>query len=454
MGKVALREYLTDEYNISNSDIRYVGGRVTLSGVPLDFTTGYIGADGNFYADLSEIDSIMEQTGHASAKQTAALTAQKTDEIYGILKQALEDLNKPYDINTDPAYQNALAEATRQLREQYSKKGIIMSADMENRMIQQAMKLAPTYEQLNLQKKSELLNGTLRIVESMGALDDRALNFAQFELTRQKFLADEEMNQRTMQMEEEKAELTDAWYRTQQLGYVDNAASTILGVPVGTPSLEARQRAEQLIDYQTQQDILFEDMKRQYELKYQYDVKWMEYQMGRGLVGGTGGGGGSYSSGGGTTGGTTSMTSAQTSTVGYNSLKTSLKAQLDSKGITAVQARTSILNSSLTEAQKIQMINELGVSGETAPQSVGQVYSERTEAMKNYYTLPNGQVVTKAEYDAYMAAATPEQKQSLLSKIAGGAQALVTGTAPVAGQPETQSGLFKLIDWATGGAFQ
>jgi hypothetical protein len=410
MGKTALREYVVGEYGINNTDLKYVGGRVTLNGVPLEITSGYIGADGNFYADQSEIDRIMEEKGYTSDK----LSAQRTDEIYNILQTAMQDLNKPYDLATDPMYRQAVDEATRAIREDFTKRGIAISSDMESRIYQTALKLAPQFEQLALEKKMNLLKGTLSIVQEMGTLDDRMLNFAQYELQIQKFRADQEIAEQARVLESERNAIQDAWDRVSVLGYVDNATSTVLGLPVGTPSIEARERAEQLIDFQIEQDLVFQDLIRRSDLEFENNKRWLDYQAQ--TYGGTSGGGtgGSYTGGG--TSGTTATAGTSDSSVAamkYNSYKTQIQAGLSNKTLSTQAAAGQIAASDLTNDQKKRMIEELGlVPTEGTTTTVGDEYGKVFQP--NVYTI-GGRVVSKAEYDAYYASG--QSNPSIGSKI-------------------------------------
>ena len=55
---------------------------------------------------------------------------------------------------------------------------------------------------------------------------------------------DREFENKKFEYEKQQNALTNAWKRVDELGYVDNEASTILGVAVGTLSGEARQAKE------------------------------------------------------------------------------------------------------------------------------------------------------------------------------------------------------------------
>lgn len=68
-------------------------------------------------------------------------------------------------------------------------------------------------------------------------------------------------------------ELQKALEQTELMGYVSNEASFVLGVPTGTPSKMARQRAWAMEDFMKQADKKLETDLKMAEFKYQKDVE-------------------------------------------------------------------------------------------------------------------------------------------------------------------------------------
>ena len=90
------------------------------------------------------------------------------------------------------------------------------------------------------------------------------------------------------------------------MGYVDNKAAAVLGVPTGTLSKTARERAEAMEDYIKKQSIDIETYKKQKAIDYDYDLKLVKA---RASVGGSGGTGG------------TSLTQSEIKTIGNASME-------------------------------------------------------------------------------------------------------------------------------------
>lgn len=70
-----------------------------------------------------------------------------------------------------------------------------------------------------------------------------------------------------------KEELQKALEQTELMGYVSNEASFVLGVPTGTPSKMARQRAWAMEDFMAKADKMLEVDLKKAEFRYQKDVE-------------------------------------------------------------------------------------------------------------------------------------------------------------------------------------
>jgi hypothetical protein len=75
---------------------------------------------------------------------------------------------------------------------------------------------------------------------------------------------DREFQEKEFNFKKQQQELENAWKRVDELGYVDNKASTILGVKVGTLSGAAREAKEQ-------REFELNKMREQYTLQYKND---------------------------------------------------------------------------------------------------------------------------------------------------------------------------------------
>lgn len=88
-------------------------------------------------------------------------------------------------------------------------------------------------------------------------------------------------------LDQKRQQISDALDRTNMLGYVDNEASSLLGVAAGTLSQGARERAEKMLDYAQQQQMEIESYAKKKAIDYNYDMKLI---AARASSGGSGGG--------------------------------------------------------------------------------------------------------------------------------------------------------------------
>lgn len=87
-----------------------------------------------------------------------------------------------------------------------------------------------------------------------------------------------------------KDKINEAIDRSNMLGFVNNQDSITLGVPAGTLSQAARERAEKMEDYIRQQEIDIETYKKQKQIDYEFDVKLLNTREAIGSRSGGGGG--------------------------------------------------------------------------------------------------------------------------------------------------------------------
>ena len=178
-----------------------------------------------------------------------------------------------YDPATDPAFQAASKEATRQIISAMNERGLGNSTITTDRISQAIAQMIPQYEALAhqrwhegvtdlinqgnflsklddsaYQQYTDTLNVGLKIANEYQTLDDKA--FMQYQDTDTKFYNAVTMNMslREKQLSAKALEYTKAMDMVDILGYVDNSTSLITGLPVNAPSKEARIAGEKAIN--------------------------------------------------------------------------------------------------------------------------------------------------------------------------------------------------------------
>lgn len=197
--------------------------------------------------------------------------------INGIVSQLLTD-RFIYDPSDDEALIKAQEHATNQIYENMNAKGILDST-MTAQVISEAVSnLTATYEQMS---RDEFYNNLERLQTSANLI----MNLEQRQYDR--WLANVQMKLEYYQAQ--KDEESYQWDRVNKLGYVDNEASIILGVPVGTLS-PAKQQAIEEAQRKTEEmyNQLYTDMalaQAKAETEYLYDLALLEA---KGQASGTG----------------------------------------------------------------------------------------------------------------------------------------------------------------------
>jgi hypothetical protein len=244
-----------------------------------DGLTGAIGAEIQKPFDYTQDPQYLEWIAQAKVQ------AQKVNDLMKLLET---EISTPYDPANDPQYnillelakQNA-GKAGQQTMEELNARGILNStitgdrtAEIQQDYMTQATQQATQNAQIAKQEKINNILSQLGIqtrqeetsygrgmeAGQMGsdANQDRMSNITGLLDT----LREKELTDKKIQIEEQQRTLDNAWNRVQSLGYVDNQASVALGIPVGTPSFEAKKY------YQDRKDRLAEqatDNARQWE---------------------------------------------------------------------------------------------------------------------------------------------------------------------------------------------
>lgn len=184
--------------------------------------------------------------------QTKTPTLQSTYQTNAndILSQIKQNISKQYDYTSNPYYQAQLnlaqqegEQASRRAMEELNRRNILNStitgyqvgqAQQEaiNARMPSAIQTINTMNQQNLSNLFDLYD----VYSGLEKQEyERQLKQDELALEREKYLLDRA-----------DTNLKNAWERVKNLGYVDNVASSILGLPVGTPSFEAQKTYDTL----------------------------------------------------------------------------------------------------------------------------------------------------------------------------------------------------------------
>lgn len=199
------------------------------------------------------------------------------DTINGLISEMLSQINNgfQYDPQKDEALHVATEYAANSTLQSLAGSGVLNSSATAERVARIVSELIPQYEE----KAHD------RWVEYLGQLADTAqivMNYDSQQFEYWKDAKDREFKEKEFAYQKQQDALENAWKRVDELGYVDNEASTILGVPVGTLSGEARLAKEQqefeLQKMREQLQIQYENDKALYELRAELDKEYANYE--------------------------------------------------------------------------------------------------------------------------------------------------------------------------------
>lgn len=186
-----------------------------------------------------------------------------------------EGLN-PDNWNYDPSKDNSLRVASEyaanSAMEQMSARGILNSSMTSERVAKVVSDLIPQYEKLAYEKKTQYLSYLTNTAQMLMSLDNQQFQYW-------KDAKERKFEQEKFEYEKEQDKIANAMKKVDLLGVVDNETATILGIPAGTPSWEAKKLASQ---QQHERQLTYDKIQWQYgvdvalaELKQEFTKETM-----------------------------------------------------------------------------------------------------------------------------------------------------------------------------------
>lgn len=175
-----------------------------------------------------------------------------------------------YDPSQDTNLRLASEYAASSAMEQMAARGILNSSSTAERVASVVSELIPKYEELAYTRWTDALNQLSNTAQLVMNYDNQQFSYW-------KDAKDREFKEKEFEYQKQQDALTNAWKRVDELGYVDNNASTILGVAVGTLSGAAREAKEerefQLAKMREQAQIEYENTKALYKIKSDLEIE-------------------------------------------------------------------------------------------------------------------------------------------------------------------------------------
>ncbi len=166
------------------------------------------------------------------------------DTVNGIISTMLSQVEqlRNGDFGYDPTQDNALRMASEYAAnstlQSLAGSGVLNSSATAERVARIVSELIPQYEEKAYNRQIQYLSQLADTAQLVMSYDNQQFNYW-------KDAKDREFQEKEFEFNKKQKELENAWKRVDELGYVDNNASTILGVRVGTLSGAAREAKEQ-----------------------------------------------------------------------------------------------------------------------------------------------------------------------------------------------------------------
>ena len=162
------------------------------------------------------------------------------DTVNGLIGEMLKQMQNGfyYDPSQDASLRLATEYAANSTLQSLAGSGVLNSSATSERVARIVSELIPQYEE----KAHD------RWIEYLGQLADTAqlvMNYDAQQFEYWKDAKDREFQNKQFEYQKQQDALENAWKRVDELGYVDNEASKVLGVKVGTLSGAAREAKEQ-----------------------------------------------------------------------------------------------------------------------------------------------------------------------------------------------------------------
>lgn len=277
----------SDYASSNNSTVTTMNGKVYVNGTLVDVSNTSIqvingqvyGTEADYKALIDKVNKGYEYTSEYEDEIQSALQEIQDFEVYQTPEETLSQINAlmqsaqekfSYDPTQDSALKTAQKEAERVVRESSGSRGLLYSSGTVSQAAKKAGELIPTYEQQAYSRWSDQKTRDLNLMQTIMDWDEMQSqrNVDQLNLIKTKFDTIMSMDTRSLEkfkvlldqrnadrqaaleleslnIEMRQSELDLAWKRTEALGYVDQEASIILGVPVGTKAQWVQQLVQQ-----------------------------------------------------------------------------------------------------------------------------------------------------------------------------------------------------------------
>jgi hypothetical protein len=204
-----------------------------------------------------------------------------------------------YNLDEDPAVIDAREQLENTMSEMAGKRGFLYGSAQQDLTQAAFNKIAPMFEETAYRRREDFLNRQLQLANTIMQWDDmqarrtasqneltkvkadfliqlnaRDLEVFKTMLSQRRFEMELALEDQRFEMEKKEKENEIAWKKIDELGYVDNSTSVILGIPAGTVASWAKKMIAQ-----HQYDLNISAQKHKYDLEMLLVNKKIEMEL-------------------------------------------------------------------------------------------------------------------------------------------------------------------------------
>lgn len=172
-------------------------------------------------------------------------------QLSDVLGEITGAINKPfnYDPQSDPAYKSSVDAITKSVMESMNQRGLLNSTITSDNTQQNIANIIPQLMNSAYGRSQDNISNLQSLLQGLGGLENqdynRRLSAEQTAFDRQAQQEMAQLEQAKLEIQAKEADIKNALQMVDKFGYVDNMSAIILGIPVETPSFEARKFAQE-----------------------------------------------------------------------------------------------------------------------------------------------------------------------------------------------------------------
>lgn len=222
-----------------------------VAGMELDASKLLFGSDQRYYATPETVTTMLTQLGLPTQRQTFSVPQYQSpyeQQIADALKQYQQYVSTGFqwDPSSDPGFQQAQKYIQEKIMLDFARRGMLYSPATGQAIAEGIASAMPQYEQAAYQRWLSEGERLMNMFNVLMSLDERSFNLYRDAVENEYREWERLRTERLDQLDAMYKRIDYAFRKLDELEEADNEVAAILGIPVGTKSQRAKERAEEL----------------------------------------------------------------------------------------------------------------------------------------------------------------------------------------------------------------